>query len=615
MMEKLFKELRRRNVFRVAGVYAVIGWLLAQVAATLEGALSLPGWFDAVIVSALLIGFPVALVLAWAFEVTPDGVKLTAAVPEGESIHAKTGRKLDYAIVGGLALVAIMIVADRLMPEKPGAISAAPSGEPAPSEVSDASIAVLPFADLSPDQDQEYFSDGIAEEILNVLVRINDLKVASRTSAFGFKGQEALGIPVIAEKLNVRHVLEGSVRKSGNTVRITAQLIDAVTDQHLWSQTYDRTLTAENLFAIQDEIANAIVQQLGLVIEGEARAPEVKVEADTQNLDAYEKFLEARALFVIRDNNRLPKIIEEFEQAVAADPDFARGWAGLAAAYAVAPAWDITDREYLKLSSEAAARAIALNPDLSLPYAVLGAIEHVKKPAQLVRAIDFYNEALKRDPNDVEALQWRGEAYIYAGFFDLAAKDIGRCLDVAPEYSQCLVDDAKIKLFKGEIDDGLAAFEKATALGAVGAGEWHAPFAYAYAGDKRAVLLALTSIFHRYHVLNGRSVRYFRALTDPDFDFEKEAAELVIEVAAFTGRKFEWNDSTAFIFRQYDKVTPSIDRPYWWYWFVPEFTKTPHRKRLIRESGIYDYWRAKGFPPQCRPVGPQTGETGDFTCD
>lgn len=611
-MGDFFKELRRRNVFRVAGVYAVVGWLLAQVAATLESALSLPGWFDAVMVSALLIGFPVALVLAWAFEVTPDGVKLTASVPEGDSIHAKTGRKLDYAIVGGLALVAAMIAADRLMPEK-----AAPAVSPGGTETQmakdatpgAASIAVLPFADLSPDQDQEYFSDGIAEEILNVLVRIDDLKVASRTSAFGFKGQEALGIPVIAEKLNVRHVLEGSVRKSGNTVRITAQLIDAKTDQHLWSQTYDRTLTAENLFAIQDEIANAIVAQLGLVIDGEG-ARQVTVAADTANIDAYEKFLEARALFVIRDNNRLPKIIEEFEQAVAADPDFARGWAGLAAAYAVAPAWDIHDREYLKLSIEAAARAIDLNPELSLPYAALGTVEIFKTPPDLVRTIDYYNEALARDPNDVEALQWRGEAYIYAGFFDLAARDIGRCLEVAPEYSQCLLDDAKIKLFKGEIDDGLAAFEKATALGAVGAGEWHAPFAYAYAGDDRAVLLALTSIFHRYLVLNGRSERHFRALTDPDFDFEKEAAELKIQVAAFTGRAFEWNDSAAFIFRKYDKVIPSVDRPLWWYWFVPDFMKSPHRKRLIRESGIYDYWRAKGFPPQCKPVGKD-----DFECE
>jgi uncharacterized membrane protein YhdT len=183
-MNRLFAELRRRNVFRVAGVYAVVGWLLAQVAATLEGAVGLPGWFDGMVVSLLLIGFPIAVILAWAFELTPEGVKRTAAVPNGESITPKTGKTLDYVIIVGLALVVIVVVADRLTPEKTQTVAAIEQGTGAAP--SDASIAVLPFADLSPAGDQEYFSDGISEEILNVLAKIEGLKVASRTSSFAF---------------------------------------------------------------------------------------------------------------------------------------------------------------------------------------------------------------------------------------------------------------------------------------------------------------------------------------------------------------------------------------------------------------------------------------------
>ena len=187
----------------------------------------------------------------------------------------------------------VLVVGNRFIPQRVVAPDVTVQAV-AEETVEDTSIAVLPFADLSPSGDQEYFSDGIAEEILNVLVRVDNLKVASRTSAFGFKGQEALGIPTIAKRLNVRHVLEGSVRKSGEMLRITAQLIDASNDKHLWSQTYDRKLTTENIFAIQDEIANEIVKQLGIVMGGNGSgAPIVSVKADTKNLNAYELYLQA----------------------------------------------------------------------------------------------------------------------------------------------------------------------------------------------------------------------------------------------------------------------------------------------------------------------------------
>ncbi|HXI86458.1 MAG TPA: hypothetical protein VNH64_03295, partial [Parvularculaceae bacterium] len=328
-MNKLFAELRRRNVFRVAGVYAVIGWLLIQVIVAIKTPLHLPEWTDTFFVVLVLAGFPVALILAWAFEVTPEGVKLTKDVAEGESIAAKTGRKLDYAILAGLTLVVVTIVANRLMPEKTTAIAIDDSN--AVAAPSDASIAVLPFEDLSPQGDQGYFADGMAEEVLNVLANVPGLSVASRTSSFQFKGRE-IGVPEIAKQLNVRHVLEGSVRKAGTTVRITAQLIDTKTDRHLWSQTFDRPLTTDDVFTIQDQIAQAIVNAMDKLI-GVAAAPKVTVAPATDNLTAYDLYLQARPMVQARAN--LVQADALLARAVEQDPKFVKAWELRASIYTV----------------------------------------------------------------------------------------------------------------------------------------------------------------------------------------------------------------------------------------------------------------------------------------
>jgi TolB-like protein len=607
LLGEFFHELRRRNIFRVAGVYGVIAWLLVQVAATLESAVGLPAWFDGFVVAILLIGFPIAMILAWAFEMTPEGMKLNAKTADGANIAPKPAGKLDYVIIGGLVLVGAMIVADRMMPEK--AAMAARDNLPASTaeEVADASIAVLPFSDLSPSGDQEYFSDGIAEEILNVLVRVDGLSVSSRTSSFGFKGQEALGIPFIAEKLNVRHVLEGSVRKSGETIRITAQLIDAQTDQHLWSETFDRTLTTENIFAIQDEIANAIVDRLGIVIDGEnSGAPVISVRADTQNLDAYELYLEANALFTIRNKANLPKIIALYEAVVAADPDFARAWAGLAGAYNVAPDWGVIDRDYARLSDTTARRAISLNPNLAMPYAVLAGRDRGNSYADMFANLD---KALALDPKEVNALQWRGEAWLAAGFFDKAEADFKRCIEIDPNFLQCRMWIAKTKFYRGETDEGFALHGYAVSMGGVGAGALHWPLEYAHAGDFRAARLVLAAVCRDFFCFNGRSERLYRAFTDPDFDFAEEAAVAEVEWRAAMGDDGDWSGMIAFYFKKYDVLKPDYNS-IWWLRTDPAFLKSPHRKRLIREAGVYDYWLEAGFPPQCKPVG-----KNDFECD
>ncbi|NOX94385.1 MAG: hypothetical protein GXP04_04615, partial [Alphaproteobacteria bacterium] len=392
------------------------------------------------------------------------------------------------------------------------------------------------------------------------------------------------------------------------TIRITAQLIDAQTDQHLWSETFDRTLTTENIFAIQDEIANAIVDRLGIVIDGEnSGAPAISVRADTQNLDAYELYLEANALFTIRNKANLPKIMALYEAVVAGDPGFARAWAGLAGAYYVAPDWDVIDRDYAHLSETAARRAISLNPNLAMPYAVLADPD---KASGYVGAFANLDKALALDPKEVNALQWRGEAWMTVGFFDKAEADFKRCIEIDPNFLQCRMWIAKTKFYRGETDAGFALHGHAVSMGGVGAGALHWPLEYAHAGDFRAARLVLAAVCRDFFCFNGRSERFYRALTDPDFDFAEEAAVAEVEWRTAMGNDNDyWSGMTAFYFKKYDALKPDFNAM-WWLRTDPAFLKSPHRKRLIREAGVYDYWLKAGFPPQCKPVGDD-----DFVCD
>ncbi len=614
-MNKLFTELRRRNVFRVAGVYAVIGWLLIQVIVAVKAPLGLPAWTDTFFIVLVLAGLPLALLLAWAFEMTPEGMKRTEGVPEGESVAPKTGRKLDYAILAGIGLIAVMFVADRMMPEPfVTPPSAAPQGEGAKEAPLAASIAVLPFTDLSPAGDQEYFSDGMAEEILNVLVRVDSLKVASRTSSFGFKGQEALGIPLIAEKLNVRHVLEGSVRKSGETIRITAQLIDAQTDQHLWSETYDRTLTTENIFAIQDEIANAIVGKLGLVIEGgKDGAPAISVEADTKNLDAYELYLKGRALFIARGKENLAAAASTLENAIAIDPDFARALEVLSAVYVISSDWGLYDRDYTKMALDAADAALRLNPDLSIPYATraLANTNLLAVDASRTWEGSFKNisEAIARDPQNATVYFWRGILYSNLGYFDLAIDDMQKCFDLDPAYENCRRWMAQAYLYKGRTDEALRLFEL---------GLEHAFFnrdllfaaAYAASGNRGAALALLAQSYAGQPLLIQP---LYRALTDPSFSNEdrQEALALLRSVSASS------SDFEAGLFLGDDDWASRAFENNGTHWYRGDlrFLKPGWRKSQMRYWRLPEYWRKHGFPPQCKAIVSKDGGKDDFECD
>ncbi len=399
-MASVWGELKRRNVVRVAVAYAVVSWLILQVTDVLIPLLGLPRWVGGLVFLLLVIGFLLALILSWAYELTPEGVKKEKEVDRNQSITHVTGRKLDYFIIGVLVLALGYFAYDKFVlgPSRV-ADQAAESGK---EETADKSIAVLAFADLSPAGDQEYFCDGISEELLNVLAKIPGLRVLARTSSFQFKGENR-DIIDIGEKLNVGLVLEGSVRKAGSRIRITTQLIDASNGFHLWSETYDREL--ENIFAVQDEISVAIVESLkehlGLQVESVPRM------TATANTEAHEAYLRGRYLMVQRKPASVEGAAREFEKAISLDPDYALAHAELAVAtlllsyssYRV-----LTLAESITKGAPHAVQAMALDPTLAEAHAATGFL--LMKQWNLEGALTHYRQAIQINPNHSNVYTW-----------------------------------------------------------------------------------------------------------------------------------------------------------------------------------------------------------------
>lgn len=392
----LLAELQRRNVFRVAGLYLVAAWLAVQVAETLLPTFGAPGWVLKSLVVLLALGFVPAVVFAWVFEITPDGVKRERANERRERGADRAARRLDIAVIV-LLLVAIGMIAfharrdGRTPPETQSRADASDGAAAAASSAAPRSIAVLAFANLSTDKDQEYFADGISEELLNLLARIDGLKVAARTSSFKFKGTVA-DIGEIGRALGVETVLEGSVRRAGDQVRITAQLIKVDDGFHLWSQSYDRRL--ENILAVQDEIAGAIVDQLRLKLDLRRENP-----GRTESVAAYDLYLRARQLARAPTRDGLLQAIELFEQALALDPDYAAAHAGVAEAWVWLEDYGgYTGEIAFPRAERAATRALALDPDSPEANTAMAFVQrrYYDDPA---KARASYERTLAANPN------------------------------------------------------------------------------------------------------------------------------------------------------------------------------------------------------------------------
>ena len=403
----LFDELKRRNVFRVAIAYTVTAWLVAQVAELALDSFQAPEWVIKTLLLFLALGLPFAIIFAWAFELTPEGLKREKDVDRTQSITSQTGRRIDFVIIGVLAIALIFAVSTH---QWTGSIV---SDEETSTFTGDQSIAVLPFENMSDDPDNEYFSDGISEELLNVLVKVEGLRVASRTSSFSFKGKD-IGIPEIAANLGVENVLEGSVRKAGNKVRITAQLIDVKTDSHLWSETYDRELT--DIFVVQDEISAAIVDALARTLGAGGSAEALVSSKSTENIEAYELYLRGRYFWQRRGEDVL-KAADLFEQATDLDPKFARAWSSLAAAHITIPTYTPARSEvHHPLAEQFALKALALDDSLAEAHAVIGELSRAKR--DWIDAEEHYQAAIKHEPSSSTAHLWYAEHLQCTGRID-----------------------------------------------------------------------------------------------------------------------------------------------------------------------------------------------------
>jgi TolB-like protein/Tfp pilus assembly protein PilF len=435
--QSFLTELKRRNVIRMAGLYLVGAWLLVQVAGTVLPMFGAPAWMPRSIVVLLALGFVPVLVFSWVFELTPEGIKRDAEVPPEASIGSQTARRMEHMTVAILMLAVVYFCVDKFVmgPRREAAIVQRASAAPprpvaavAPS-VDPKSIAVLPFVDMSQDKDQEYFSDGLSEELLNLLAQLPQLRVIARTSSFSFKGRE-VDVATIARTLNVAHVLEGSVRKSGNTLRITAQLIRASDSTHLWSQTYDRELT--DVFKVQDEIATAVVAALKVqLLSGQAMSNTHR----NAKPEAYNLFLLGDRLRKRGNEQNWRQGIITFRKVIALDPNYAAAYAGLA--------WSeggladrLGDKKLLAQAVADASKAIALAPDLTDGY-------------------------LARGTYRLSFRDWAG-----------AKSDFDKALSLNPGESAVQQGYGRLMVALGRAPEALAASKRAAELDPLSAGPW-----------------------------------------------------------------------------------------------------------------------------------------------
>ncbi len=468
----LFNELKRRNVFKVAAAYTVVAWLLLQVSDTLVPALHLPGWFHSGVAFLLILGFPVAMIFAWAFEMTPEGLKKEKDIDRSKSITHITSRKLDYTIIAALVLAlgyfaydkfvlsaqrdAILVEATTHAVSERASTDTDPTGEPVKS------IAVLPFVNMSDDASNEYFADGISEELLNVLAKYPGLRVAARTSSFQFKGQSP-DIADIAEKLHVNHVLEGSVRKSGNRLRITAQLIETKTGFHLWSETYDRELT--DVFAIQDEISAAIGAALKIQLaldDGSGQtSPTVTATASTA---AFEAYMQGRQLVNRRGRNNLEQAVTHLERALALDETYAPAHAQLAIAISLQLGsaggyGDLTLEEVERRAMPHIQRAFDL--DNRLPEAFAARAIYSLLNADFTGVIENAERVLELNPSYADVINWSYIAHARMGQHVEAVGALERLLEVDPLSVAGRSNLAPVLASRGQIE---AAFAMADSI-------------------------------------------------------------------------------------------------------------------------------------------------------
>jgi TolB-like protein/Tfp pilus assembly protein PilF len=472
-MRKFFQELKRRNVVKAAITYGVVSWALLQVSDILFSVFDIPSNSLRYVIYVLMSGFPIWLVLAYVFEWTTTRFDTTTAEVGDAAPPRQPSSLLNTLIMSGLVIAVSLLVVDRFL--NPNKNSLAP--------ITDKSIAVIPFRNMSSDQDQEYFSDGLSEELIILLTKIPDLKVIARTSSFAFKGKDE-DLRIIGEKLGVANLLEGSVRKSGNRLRITVQLIKAEDGSHLWSEIYDRTL--DDIFSVQDEIAAAVVTELKVTL--------LKNANNSMNPEAYNLYLEGKFLADTRSKQNFELAIDKLKQALAMDSTAEQIWAELGSVYSYQAGYGyIPTEEGYALARQASERALHLNPDLAETWDNLGWIsmyydlDFSKADAAFKRvleidpanasalnnsaamqsclgkvdeAIALYNKAISADPLRPAGYNGLSLEYFYKGDWEKSEEAMEKVLEITPDYSSAYYQLARIQLAQGDGEDAIETLKK-----------------------------------------------------------------------------------------------------------------------------------------------------------
>ena len=445
----LFAELKRRNVYKVAVAYAVAGWLLVQVATQVFPFLEIPNWVVRLVIALVMIGFPIALVIAWAFEATPEGIKRTEDVDlSGQRVPKK--HAWIYIVVIAAALSATLFLLGRY--------TAGNKTSASPAAISNKSIAVLPFVNMSADKGDEYLSDGVSEELIAALSKITGLQVKARTSSFAFKGKNE-DIQKIGELLHVSHLLEGSVARAGNKLRITAQLIQASDGNHLWSETYDREM--QDIFAVRSEVAQQVAATLEIRLLGEEKKR--LDQKPTENIEAYNLYRQGRYYADKFSQDGFKKALGFYQQAIEKDSRFALAYAGMADTYVLAADLYIPPREAFSKAKEAALKATELDETLAEAHASLGFV-HFHYDWDWAAAEKEFKRALTLNPQSVRAHTLYTEYLAGMGRFNEAYDQGRRALELDPLSILARWSLGWASLHAGRSDDAIQQFSKAAEL-------------------------------------------------------------------------------------------------------------------------------------------------------
>ena len=589
-------ELKRRRVGKVAVTYGAIAWAVTEASSVVLPALRLPEWTVTFVVVFLLVGFPVAMVLAWIFDVGPQGIERTEPLAgEPPSTHMRL--RAAYAAV----VLVLMAALGYLLYERGFGRAQAHDAH--------SSIAVLPFTNLSGDASRDYFSDGMSEELLNLLSRIPGLKVASRTSSFAYKGRN-VDIREVGRELGVETVLEGSVRQSGDEVRITAQLIDAESGFHLWSETYERRLA--DIFQVQDEIAAAIVEKLRIELAPREQALAVRDKAPTQNVEAYEIYLQGRAIWKRRGEQNLRQAIDLYQRAIALDPGFARAHAALASAYVVLPGYTAEqgdEQKLLPMAEQSARTALSIDPKIGEAHAVLAQIN--SQQGDLLDAESGFFFAISLEPNEATPHHWYSILLGKVGRLQQALEQARRAHELDPTSAIIASNLSAAYLTLGDYEQALRYTKLSEDLGlssahagvraaiALRRGEWD---------EAKQLFMQQQGVPPELRPLAGRFVDAKRDPTlRPAVIAEIQAFDPgIIPQAELVGSYIELGAvdlAYSLLFAQLDK-----DPNAWQRWDLsiawgPEgaaFRRDPRFGELAQRMGLVDYWKQYGYPDGCR---------------